>query len=715
MNPIDNPGRRNFLHTSAAAGGVLLLGFYLPRAGRAAADESGAAASFRPNAFIRIGKDNVVTVIVGNSEMGQGVLTSLPQIVAEELDADWSKVRWEQSPAHPDYNRPGTQIMLTGGSWSVRSSWQTLRKAGASARAMLVAAAAETWKVDPSTLRTDNSTVIGAAGKHLTYAELAEKAATMPVPKDPPLQDPKDFKIVGKSVKRLDTAPKVDGSAKFGIDVSVPGMLNAVVLKGPALGAQVSRLNGDKARAAPGVKAVVPISGGVAVVADTYWHARKASELVEIEWGEGTLVGRSSDDLRATLEQAARLEGIPARREGDAGAVKPAKTISAAYHLPYLAHACMEPMNCTAWVKPNEVVVWTGSQAQTAVQQNAAALTGLQPEQVMVHTMFLGGGFGRRAAQDFVIAAVEISKAVGAPVKVIYSREEDMRAAYYRPISYTEISGGVDAAGNPVMVQAKVVVPSLAEASGFKRLIRPDGVDRVAVEGLADLPYDIPNVRVDWVNHDFGVPIWFWRSVGATHNTFVTETFIDELGVLAGKDPYQFRRALLDKQPRLRAVLDLAAEKAGWGKSLPKGQGRGIACVAVFGGWTAQVVEASVEGGGPRVHRVVCATDCGRAVNPEQVKAQMESSIVFALSAALYGRITFKDGRVEQGNFDDYPVVRMNEAPKIEVHLVPSEESPGGVGEPGTPPTAPALANALFQVTGKRIHTLPLSLQTFNA
>ncbi len=713
MNPIDNPGRRNFLHTTAAAGGVLLLGFYLPRAIRA--DEAGTPASFRPNAFIRIGKDNVVTVIVGNSEMGQGVLTSLPQIVAEELDADWSKVRWEQSPAHPDYNRPGMQIMLTGGSSSVRSSWQTLRRAGASARAMLVAAAAETWKVGPSTLRTDKSMVIGPGGKHLTYAELAEKAATMPVPNDPPLQDPKDFKIVGKSVRRLDSAPKVDGSAKFGIDVTVPGMLNAVVIKGPALGAQVSRFNGDKAKAAPGVKAVVPVSGGVAVVADTYWHARKASELVEIEWGEGTLVGRSSDDLRATLEQAARLEGIPARREGDAGAVKLAKTISAAYHLPYLAHACMEPMNCTAWVKPHEVEVWTGSQAQTAVQQNAAALTGLQPEQVMVHTLFLGGGFGRRAAQDFVIAAVEISKAVGAPVKVIYSREEDTKAAYYRPISYTEISGGVDAAGNPVMVQAKLVVPSLAEASGFKRLIRPDGVDRVAVEGLADLPYDIPNVRVDWINQDFGVPIWFWRSVGATHNTFVTETFIDELATLAGKDPYQFRRALLDKQPRLRAVLDLAAEKAGWGKPLPKGSGRGIACVAVFGGWTAQVVEASIEGGRPRVHRVVCATDCGRAVNPEQVKAQMESSIIFALSAALYGRITFKDGRVEQGNFDDYPVVRMNEAPKIEVHLVPSEENPGGVGEPGTPPTAPALANALFQITGKRIHTLPLSLHTFPA
>jgi isoquinoline 1-oxidoreductase beta subunit len=715
VNPIEKPSRRAFLQGSAAASAALMLGFYLPDAVRGAADDSAKPAGFKPNAFIRIGKDNVVTVIVGSSEMGQGVLTSLPQIVAEELDADWSKVRWEQAPAHPDYNRAGMQIMLTGGSWSVRSNWDILRKAGASARALLVAAAAEIWKVDPSTLRTDRSMVFGPDGKHLTYAQLAEKAATMPVPKDAPLQDPREFKIVGKSVRRLDTPPKVDGSARFGIDVVLTGMLNAVVIKAPALGAQVNRFNADKARAAPGVKAVVPISDGLSVVADTYWHARKAAELVEIEWGEGTLIGRSSSDLAATLEQATKLDGIPARREGDVGTARPARVISAGYHLPYLAHACMEPMNCVAWVKPQEVEVWTGTQAQTAVQQTAAAAAGLDPEQVKVHTVFLGGGFGRRAAQDFVLAAVETSKAVGAPVKVIYSREEDMRAAYYRPLSYTQISGGVDATGAAVMVQAKVVVASLAEATGFKRLIRPDGVDRVAVEGLADMPYDIPNIKIDWVKHDFGIPVWFWRSVGATHNTFVTETFIDELATLAGKDPYQFRHALLDKQPRLRAVLDLAADKAGWGKPPPKGVGRGIACVAVFGGWTAQVVEASLEGGRPRVQRVVCATDCGRAVNPEQVRAQMESSIIFALSAALYGRITFKGGKVEQGNFDDYPVLRMQETPKIEVHLAASEEKPGGVGEPGTPPTAPALANALFQLTGKRIRTLPLSLHTLSA
>ena len=621
MDSIEPIDRRKFLQRSAGAGSALLLGFCLPGAVLAARDEGAAAPSFKPNAFIRIDRDNVVTVIVGRSEMGQGVLTSLPQIVAEELDADWSKVRWEQSPAHPDYNRPGTPMMITGGSWSVRSSWETLRKAGATARAMLVAAAADIWKIDASTLRTDNSMVIGPGKRRLSYGELAEKAAGMPVPKAVPLQDPRDFKLVGKSVKRLDTPLKVDGSALFGIDVNLPGMLTAVAIKGPALGSQVMRFNPVRARAAPGVKAVVPIAGGVAVVADTYWHARKASELLEVEWGEGTLVGHSSDDLKATLELAAKLEGLPARKEGDVSIVKPARTISAIYHLPYLAHACMEPMNCTAWVKPDEVEVWVGTQAQTAVQQSAAAIADLKPEQVKVHTMFLGGGFGRRAAQDFVNAAVEVSKAVAAPVKLIYSREEDMRAGYYRPISYTEISGGVDAAGNPVMVRAKIVVPSLAEATGFKRLLRPDGVDRVAVEGLADIAYDIPNLQIDWIKHDFGVPIWFWRSVGATHNTFVTETFIDELAALAGKDPYAFRRSLLDKQPRLRAVLDLAAEKSSWSKPLPKGVGRGIACVEVFGGWTAQVVEASVLDGKPRVHRVVCAIDCGRAINPDQVIA----------------------------------------------------------------------------------------------
>ena len=707
--------RRAFLQASGAAGGAFVLGFFLPGLARAMNDEAAAGGSFAPNAFVRIGSDNVVTVIVGRSEMGQGVLTSLPQLVADELDADWNSVRWEQSPASADYNRPGIPIMITGGSFSVRSSWEPLRKAGATARAMLVAAAAREWGVDPATLRTENSMVISPDGRRLRYGELAAQAMKLPVPAEVKLKDPKAFKIIGQPVKRLDTPEKVKAEAIFGIDVTLPGMLTGVVVRSPAFGAQVASMNAEKAKAAPGVKAVVPISTGIVVVADTYWNARKAAELLQVQWGEGTLVGRSSADLRTTLEEAAKLDGIVARKEGEVGSQRPVKTVTAKYHLPYLAHAAMEPMTCTASVKADGVEVWVGTQAQTAVQQNAAAITGLKPEQVKVHTTFLGGGFGRRAAQDFVNAAVEASKAVGAPVKVIYSREDDMRGAYYRPISYTEITGGLDEKGEAVMLSAKVVVPSLAEATGFRRLIREDGIDRVAVEGLADMPYQIPELRVNWVKHDFGIPIWFWRSVGATHNTYVTETFIDEMAHAAGADPYQFRRKLLSKHPRHRAVLDLAAEKAGWGKPLPAGVGRGIAVVECFGGWTAEVAEVSIENGQPRVHRVVCAVDCGTVVNPQQVEAQMQSAIVYALSAALYGHITFKDGQVEQGNFDDYPVMRMAESPKIEVYIVPSTENPGGVGEPGTPTAAPAVANAIFAVTGKRIRDLPFSQHDLSA
>ena len=395
------------------------------------------------------------------------------------------------------------------------------------------------------------------------------------MPTDVKLKDPKQFKIIGRPVKRLDTPEKVTAEAIFGIDVKLPGMLTGVVVRSPAFGAQVASMNAEKAKAAPGVKAVVPISTGIVVVADTYWNARKAAELLEVQWGEGTLVGRSSSDLWATLEEAAKLDGIVARKEGDVGSARPVKTVTAKYHLPYLAHAAMEPMTCTASVKPEGVEVWVGTQAQTAVQQNAAAITGLKPEQVKVHTTFLGGGFGRRAAQDFVNAAVEASKAVGAPVKVIYSREDDTRGAYYRPISYTEVTGGLDEKGEAVMINAKLVVPSLAEATGFRRLIREDGIDRVAVEGLADMPYHIPELRVNWVNHDFGIPIWFWRSVGATHNTYVTETFIDEMAHAAGADPYQFRRKLLSKHPRHLGVLDLAARRRVGASRCPRAWGAG--------------------------------------------------------------------------------------------------------------------------------------------
>jgi isoquinoline 1-oxidoreductase subunit beta len=709
MTHAINESRRDFFKSSAALGGGLVLGFYLPESTDMAHAADAAKDAFAPNAFIRITKDNVVTLITGNSEMGQGVMTSLPQIIADELDADWSKIRYEQGGASPAFFRPGVQAQITGGSWSVRANFKQLRQAGAAARQMLVSAASEVWGVDASQLKTENGYVIGPGGKRASYGELVDAARTMEVPKEPKLKDPKDWKIIGQNVKRLDTPAKVNGSAKFGMDVDLPGMLTAVVARAPVFNAQVKSFNADKAKAIKGVKQVVQISSGVAVVAEGFWPAKQGRDALEIEWS--SVAGTSTSEMQSSLKSAAQRSGLVARKEGDVTTVQPAKTIEAKYDQPYLAHACMEPMNCTAWVKPDGVELWVGTQAQTNNQTNAATIAGVKPEQVKVNTMFLGGGFGRRAVQDFVASATEISKAVNAPVKLVYTREDDMRSGYYRPISYTELTGGLDDKGNAVLIKGKIVVPSLAEFSGFKRLLREDGIDRVAVEGLADMAYGVPNILVDWVNYGPSVPIWFWRSVGATHNTFAMESFIDEMAHAAGKDPFEFRRALLDKHPRHKGVLELAAQKAGWGTPPPKGVGRGIALVECFGGWTAQVAEVSVDNGKPKVHRVVCAADCGVAVNPEQVKAQMESAIIYALSAVLYGQITFQDGKVDQGNFDSYPVVRMNETPKIEVHIVPSTEPPGGVGEPGTPPLAPAVANAIFAASGKRIRSLPIGNQ----
>lgn len=710
MAKPENPDRRAFLKQSTVASGVALLGFYIPLTSRAAQSDS-AANRFAPNAYIRVYSDNSVTIVVGASEMGQGVLTSVPQIVAEEMDADWRMVSFEQSPVHPDYNRPGSPVMLTGGSRTIRASYETLRRAGATARAMLVAAAAQQWNVDAGTCEARNSVVYGPDGQTAPYGQLAVHAASAPVPSEVALKNAKDFQLIGRSVKRLDTQAKVKATATFGIDVKVPGMLVAQIERAPAMGATVQSIDDSAALAVPGVIAVVPVSSGVVVVAKDYWSAKKGRDKLLVTWETNdTLLGRSSSELESAMEDAAKYDGLVARSEVDpARASAAVKTVTASYHLPYLAHACMEPMNCTAWVQSNRVDIWTGTQAQTFAQRNAAALTGVPTEQVFVHTQFLGGGFGRRSVQDSVVAAVETSKAVRAPVKLVYSREDDMRSGYYRPISYTQLEAGIDANGEVSALNAKVVVPSLAEFSGAKSLFREDGIDRVAVEGLGDMPYDIGNLQVRWVNYGHGIPIWFWRSVGATHNSFVTETFIDELAHAANRDPLEFRLAMLGKHPRHTAVLKLAAEKAGWGSPLPAGRARGIAVVHCFGGWSAEVAEVSIDNGKPRVHRVVCALDCGRAINPEGVVRQMESSIIYALTAAFYGKITFKDGAVEQGNFDDYQILRMNEAPVIDVHVVESEEAPGGAGEPGTPTLAPAVANALFTLTGKRIRSLPLS------
>ena len=707
--------RRTFLKVAAVAGGGFAIGVVLPGAARFV-HAATAARPFEPNAWIRITADNVVTLIADKSEMGQGVYTAIPMLIAEELDVDWPSVRIEQAVASPVYANPFLGAQATGGSTSIRSAYEPLRRAGATARAMLIAAAADTWKVEPAALRTENGAVLGPGGRRATYGELAAKAATMPVPKDVPLKEPSRFKLLGKPTRRRDTAAKSDGSAQFGIDVRVPGMLTAVVARAPVVGATVESFDAARALAVRGVKRVVPVhngvAAGVAVIADDFWAAKKGRDALTIRWqgGNETL---STESMRKDMQAlaASRQGALVARKEGDVAAASPARTIEAVYEVPYLAHATMEPMNCVAWVKPDGVEIWAPTQAPGVNQFVVSKMRNLKPEQIEVHTTFLGGGFGRRFAQDFILEAVQLSEAAGAPVKVVYTREDDMRAYHYRPMSLCRFTGGLDADGNPVALAATVVCESLAVGTGAEAaLIRKDGVDATSVEGLENLPYAIPNIAIEWIRYSPGVRTWFWRSVGNSQNAFFIECFIDELAHAAGRDSFEFRRALLAKHPRHKRVLELAAEKAGWGTKLPAGRARGIAVAESFGSFIAQVAEVSLENGKPRVHRVVCAADVGTTVNPDTVAAQMESGIVYGLSAALYGRITFRNGQVEQSNFHDYPVLRMNEMPAVEVHLVPSTESPGGVGEPGTPPIAPAVCNALFALTGKRVRRLPIEI-----
>ena len=700
--PVINESRRDFLKSGAAMGGGLVIGFVLPGAARFA---EAATAAFQPSAFIRITPDNVVTVIVGLSEMGQGVLTAIPMLVAEELEADWAKIRIEQAPADPAFANPIFKVQATGGSTSVRGHWEPMRKAGATAREMLIAAAADTWKVDSSTCHAESGAVIHASGKKLTYGQLANRAATMPVPAEVTLKDPKDFKLLGKGAKRLDSPGKVNGTAQFGMDVRLSGMLTAVVARSPVAGGKVASFSADKTKPMPGVKHVVQIDSGIAVVANGYWAAKQGRDALEIKWIEGANAALSSADISKAMSESADKGGVVARKDGDVSAATAAKKLEAVYEVPYLAHACMEPMNCTAWVKPDSVEIWTGTQAQGISQTVLSKVAGVKPEQVKVNTMLLGGGFGRRFGQDFAVDAVLISKAVGGPVKLIYSREDDMKGHFYRPAAQVKFRGGLDAAGHPVMYSARVSCSSVFQAAGFPLT---NDLDQTAVEGLKEWPYDCPNVQVEWSRYEPGIGVWFWRSVGHSQNFFFSESFIDEMAVAAGKDPFEYRRGLLTQRPRHRAALELAASKAGWGSPLAAGRARGIAVCESFGSMVAEVAEVSLVDGKVKVHRVVCAVDCGMTVNPDIVRRQMESAIIFGLSAALYGKITIKDGRVEQSNFHDYPVVRMNETPQVEVHIVPSGEKPGGVGEPGTPPIAPALCNALFALTGKRIRTLPI-------
>jgi isoquinoline 1-oxidoreductase subunit beta len=712
--------RRDFLRVSAAVGGGLLVGFVLPgEAGATAASEL-APGDFAPNAFVRIAADGRVTVIVNKSEMGQGVCTSMSMLLADELDADWDLVGFEFAPVDPVYAHPGFGIQMTGGSTSTLAMSEPMRKAGAAARALLVAAAAQKWGVAPGECRTESGSVLhDSSGRRSGYGELAGAAATLALPENIPLKDPKDFRLIGKPVKRLDTPDKIRGKAVFSLDVSVPGMLTALVAHPPVFGARAKSVDSAAARALAGVKDVVDVGSGVAVIATGFWPAKRGRELLKIEWELGANANLSSDALRAKYRQLALSPGLVARKEGDpAAALKSAaRVLTADYELPYLAHAPMEPLNCVVDLREDSCEIWAGTQFQTVDHAAAAGVAGLAPEKVKLHTTFLGGGFGRRAnpVSDYIVEAVKIAKAAKAPVKLMWTREDDLRGGYYRPMWHSRVSAGLDA-GNAITSWTHTIVgQSFIAGTPFEPFIIKNGIDETSVEGAADLPYAIENLQVDLHTIQVGVPTLWWRSVGHSHTAFVVESFLDELAHAGGLDPLELRRKLLADKPRHRAVLELAAEKAGWGKPLPAGRARGLAQHHSFESYVAAVAEVSLEGGRVRVHRYTCAVDCGRVVNPDTVKAQIEGAVGFGLTAALYSAITLKDGQVEQSNFHDYPMLRIHEMPAVEVHLMPSEGPSTGVGEPGVPPVAPALCNALFRLTGKRIHRLPIRSEDLRA
>jgi len=726
MDTLDivNLSRRDFLK----AGAGLTLGLAAPgvfaQAGPGQAGGKVVAASvFEPNAFVRIGTDNRVTVIVKHLEMGQGTYTGLPTLVAEELDADWGQIRVEGAPADAKrYNNLfWGPAQGTGGSTAIANSWEQLRKAGATARAMLVSAAAQRWGVQPDSLTVSRGTVLHkASGRKASFGQLAADAAKLPVPAEVKLKDAKDFVYIGKRAPRTDSRAKSTGTAMFTQDVKLPGLLTAVVAHPPRFGAKVKSFDAAKAKAVKGVTDVVAIPQGVAVLAGDFWTARKGRDALTIQWDETGAFKLGTPEIMAEYRKLTRTPGLPARKDGDVtGALaRAAKTLEAAYEFPYLAHAAMEPMNCVVKLSANACEVWNGEQLQTGDQAAVAGIMGLKPEQVSLHMLYAGGSFGRRANphSDYVVEAAAIAKAINgrAPVKLVWTREDDMRAGYYRPLNYHALKAGLDAKGNIVAWHHRIVGQSILTGTAFEGAMVKNGIDATSVEGASTLPYAIPNLGVELHSPKMGVPVQWWRSVGSTHTAFSTETFLDELAAAGGKDPYELRRALLAKHPRHTGVLELAAQKAGWGKPLAQAKGarrgRGIAVHESFNTFVAQVAEVTVRDGQLKVDRVVCAVDCGVAVNPAVIRAQMESGIAYGLTAALYGAITLKDGVVEQSNFDGYAPLRMNEMPRVEVHIVPSEEKPSGVGEPATPVIAPAVANAIFAATGKRVRSLPIKL-----
>lgn len=719
LNELQRPARRKFLRDLAVLGGGLVIGFRLPeKGGRASAVEeaaAGAAKVYPPNAFIRIAPDDSVTLIVNKSEMGQGVYTSLPMLINEELDAPWERIRIEPAPVAAVYNHTQFGLQLTGGSTSVSSSWEQLRGVGASARILLVQAAAQRWGVPASACKAENGRIFHPDGHtSLSYGEVAEEAGKLPLPAEVPLKDPKHFKWIGKSLKRLDTPEKITGKAVFGIDVRLPDMVTVLVARSHVFGGKLKRFDATETLKVPGVVGVYEVPTGVAVAANGFWPAKTARDLLQTEWDEGEGAALSTAKLREEYFALARTPGAVARRDGDvaAGLKAAVKTVRAEYEVPYLAHAPMEPLNVTVDLRPDHCTIWTGTQSQTLDRMAAATAAGLQPEEVEIYTTYLGGGFGRRANPhaDFVTEAVQVAKAVGRPVQVIWTREDDLRGGYYRPMWVDVIEAAIGKGGKPVAWKHTIVGQSIMEGTPMAAAMIKDGVDASSVEGAANLPYFIPNIQVELHSPKHPVPVQWWRSVGHSHTAFVVETMIDELAHLARQDPVKFRLSLLPRTSRHRAVLQLAAQKAGWGKTKPApGHAFGVAVHESFGSVVAEVAEVSLENGQVRVYRVVAAVDCGRVINPDGVVQQIEGGIVYGLAAALHGEITLEGGRPVQSNFHDYPILRHSEMPRVEVYLVPSEAPPSGVGEPGTPPIAPAVANALFALTGKRVRRLPFA------
>lgn len=732
--------RRGFLEASLLGSGALLIGMHLPgctglQRRREMAEHAEQTGVLVPNAWLQITAESEIIFFLDRVEMGQGTMTSHTMMVAEELNVEPATIRVEMAPAGRAYDNPALGFHITGGSTSVVGSWVPLRTAAAAAREMLRTAAAKLWKVALAECAAEDGVIVHRpSGRRTPYGELTRIAALVPVPDDPPLKPADRFRFIGKSVDRLDARMKVDGTGVFGMDVRVPGMLQAVVIRCPVRGGTARRFLAEKALGEKGVQQVFEVPSGVAVVADSYWQARTAAALVEVDWDEGPLVALDDDGLRAALEARARAPGKTVRDDGDAdrALARAGRTIEAVYEVPYLAHATMEPMSCTAHVTRDRCEIWAPTQGPGLAREVAARITGLPRRDVVVHTTLLGGGFGRRLAQDYVAEAVHVSRHLGKPVQVIWSREDDMQNDFYRPRTFNVLRAALGDDGQPVAWFHRVAGQSILAHAGRDWLpaMAPDWMptvlkgfvgnagarlfenntisDPTSVEGALEVPYALRNVRVEYAEHEPGVPVGFWRSVGHSENAFVVESFIDELAHAAGTDPVRFRRGLLAGKTRHLRVLDLATEKAGWGAPAPDGRHRGVAVHESFGSVCAQVVEVSVADGKVRVHRVVCAIDCGLVINPDIVTAQMESAIVFGLSAALKQQVRFRKGRVQERNFHQYRLLRMHEMPVVEVHIVPGQETPTGAGEPGLPPIAPAVANAIFAATGKRIRRLPI-------